>query len=81
MMSMNYEAIIIKIASDVLGMEPEKINIDGSKENMETWDSFAHLALISSIEEELGINIPFEKISEINSIRDILAIAKNQNGE
>jgi len=78
---MNYKNKIAEIASDILNLKKEEIDFNKNKEHIDSWDSFAHLALISSLEEEISITIPFEKIEEINKLQDILEIIESENGE
>ena len=56
------------------------IDFQTSPKNLEKWDSINNLNLISSIEEDLGIEFSVEEIFQINNIADIcdciLAIQK-----
>ena len=63
---------LAEIASDVLNMKKEQVDFNALKEDIESWDSFAHLALLSTVEEEMGVSIPFEEVSEINTLEDLL---------
>lgn len=63
---------LIELVKEILDVE--YIDRDTNKGQISEWDSFAHLQIISEVEEKFGKEIPFEKISEIESIRDILDI-------
>ncbi|HOO32410.1 MAG TPA: acyl carrier protein [Thermotogota bacterium] len=63
---------LTEIASTILNMEIEQIDFNERKENIDSWDSFAHLALLSTVEEEMGICIPFEEVAEINTLEELL---------
>lgn len=63
-----------ELVKRILGIE--YIDIDTNKDQISEWDSLANLQIISEVEEEFNVKIPFEKISEIKNIRDILNIIK-----
>lgn len=63
---------LIEIASSVLNIEKDEIDLKESKKSIESWDSFAHLALLSTVEEEMGLSIPFEEVADIDTLEDLL---------
>lgn len=65
-----------ELVKRILGIEYIDIDIDTNKDQISEWDSLANLQIISEVEEEFNVKIPFEKISEIKNIRDILNIIK-----
>ena len=46
----------------------EKINLEGSIEDISEWDSFAHIQLINAIEDEFEIEIKFNDSIVMTSI-------------
>ena len=46
----------------------EKINLEGSIEDISEWDSFTHLQLISTIEKEFKIKVEFNDAMVMTSI-------------
>ena len=46
----------------------EKINLEGSIEDISEWDSFTHIQLINAIEEEFEIEIKFNDAIIMTSI-------------
>jgi acyl carrier protein len=50
--------------------------IGTSMENTPSWDSLKTLQIVMALDEE-GIAIPFERIAEIRSVSDILAMAES----
>ena len=46
----------------------EKINLEGSIENISEWDSFTHIRLISTIEKEFKIKVEFNDAMVMTSI-------------
>jgi acyl carrier protein len=61
---------IIEIMRTIL---PET-TIGTSMDNTPSWDSLKTLQIVMALDEE-GIAIPFERIAEIRSVADILAMA------
>ena len=66
------EEKIIQIAARVFRVAPSALNLESSKDNTPNWDSFAHIALISMLEEELKIIIPIEDVPNIVKLKDFL---------
>ena len=62
---------ILEIASNVLKLPKEKIDFNAEMKTIETWDSFAHLTLLSTIEEATGVIIPLEEYSKINTLQKL----------
>ena len=46
----------------------EKINLEGSIEDISEWDSFTHIQLISAIEKEFKIKVEFNDAMVMTSI-------------
>ena len=46
----------------------EKINLEGSIEDISQWDSFTHIQLLNSIEKEFKIKIKFDDAIVMTSI-------------
>ena len=49
-----------------------------SPENIEEWDSLAHISLLSAIEQELGIQFTAEDMSNIQDVAGMLAIIQKR---
>jgi len=67
---MNFEEEILEIAKRVL--ETDKVDLFANRENIDEWDSLAHLQIISEVEDKFDISIPFEEVSDIKSLSDFL---------
>lgn len=63
---------LIQVAANVLGIKKENISLNSSREDIDEWDSLAHLNLIAEIEEQFGVQIPFEETHEIRKLSDFL---------
>jgi len=62
------------ILSKVLNISIDKINDFSSSDNIETWDSFNNLMLISELEKEFNIKFTIEEVTNIKSVKDIKKI-------
>lgn len=67
-----------QILSKVLEIDEDQITEETSPDNVETWDSFNHLLLISEIENVLGINFKMEEIQKMKSYRDLREFLENE---
>lgn len=53
-------AVTFKIPADSVGP-------DSSPENVDAWDSFGHMRLVTAIEADLGVRLTMEQILAIDS--------------
>ncbi len=60
-----------QILSSTLNVPEEQIREESSVENMEAWDSLAHLNIILSLEQSFGISITPEEAIEMTSLRSM----------
>lgn len=63
---------IIALMEEVLQVPEGMVTEDTKMEDLEEWDSLAHVMLIGELEEKLGIEIPLDEAVEITSVREIL---------
>lgn len=63
---------IIALVEEVLNVAPGTVTEETRMEDLEEWDSLAHVMLIGELEERLGISIPLDEAVEITSVREIL---------
>lgn len=69
---MDYKERIKEIIADTLGIDLERITDDLAAGDIEEWDSVGNLTIISTIEEELEVDIPIEDLYELNNIKAIV---------
>lgn len=69
---MDYKERIKEIIADTLGIDIERITDDLTAGDIEEWDSVGNLTIISTIEEELEVDIPIEDLYELNNIKAIV---------
>jgi acyl carrier protein len=63
---------LIAIVATALEIPASKITLDTGPDDLKKWDSIAHINIVSEVEAEFGVNIPIEKIPEIQTVRDFL---------
>ena len=69
---MDYKERIKEIIADTLGIDIERITDDLAAGDIEEWDSVGNLTIISTIEEELEVDIPIAALYELNNIKAIV---------
>ena len=63
---------IIKLIEEVLKVPAGTITEDTMIEDVEQWDSLAHVMIIGQLEEELGVSIPLDEAIELKGMRELL---------
>ena len=66
---------IIAVIEDVLALPAGSIHENTMIADVEEWDSLAHVMIIGTLEERLGISIPLDQAIEIKGVQDLLAKA------
>ena len=61
------------IVADVLGIESSQLGQDAGPDGVETWDSLAHLSIVTVVEEKFGVKFDMD---EIQRIRGLSALAE-----
>ena len=71
---------IIKIISKILKMTPASVEKIDNYTKMKSWDSLAHLDILSALDSRLNNKISkIKNISEVMSIRKIIIILKKKS--
>ena len=68
------ETIIRRIMADILGLEPSVIYEGTSMDNTMSWDSLAHINLMTALEQELGIVFDIDEMEQMRSFGEIVAV-------
>ena len=63
---------IIALMEEVLNVPAGTVTEETTMNDLEQWDSLAHVMLIGELETRLGISIPLDEAVEIVSVREIL---------
>ena len=73
------ESILKQIFIDVFpDVDESSFNWDKKQNDYENWDSFAHLRIISEIEEKFSIQLDVEDVIYITNAFGFLKIIKNK---
>lgn len=67
---------LLDIIAEALEIDKKRLNLNTAKSDIEEWDSLGHLIILSMVESEFKIKIPFEKANEINKVSDFLVYIK-----
>lgn len=66
------EKKILEIIEEILMVPTGTITIDSVIEEVEGWDSLAHVLIIGAIEEKLGVSIPLDEAIEITKVKELV---------
>ena len=69
---------ILEIARRVFDIEIAEELLDKDRDEIEEWDSLAHLQLLTEIEEKFGIEVPFEEVQKIRKLSDFIKYLKKE---
>lgn len=62
---------LTKILAKVLGVSEKSINDASSPDNVESWDSFNGLMLVSELENEFKISFTIDEVVSIKNVGEI----------
>lgn len=65
-----------QIVSKILLLDETEINDQTSRKDVKTWDSMAHLLLVTEVESAFGIMMSDDDISGIMTVGDIRTILR-----
>ena len=66
------ETQVKQIIAQVLNVELDIITDDLSAGDIPEWDSVGNLAIISTIEQELELELPLEDLFDLTSVKSII---------
>lgn len=66
---------IIALVEELLKVPAGTITEDTMMDEVEEWDSLAHVMIIGELEERLGIEIPLDEAVEITGMKELLELA------
>ena len=71
---MNSNEKLQQILTTVLQIEPAGIHDGLSSEDVDTWDSLNHIALMGALEQEFDVRIDVERVEDSRSVAALKAI-------
>ncbi len=72
------ESKIRQIMADILDLAPGSITDETGMDNTGSWDSLAHINLMTALEHEFGITLDIEEIEAMRSFSDIRGILRHK---
>lgn len=63
---------IIALITEVLMVPEGTVTENTMMEDLEEWDSLAHVMIIGELEEKLGVSIPLDEAIELTGVAQIL---------
>ena len=63
---------LTSVLSKVLEVDTDSINLNSSPENIESWDSYNGLAIVSALEQEFQVEFTIEEILAVKNVKDIV---------
>ena len=66
------ESQVKEIIARVLNVDLDCITDDLSSGDIPEWDSVGNLAIISTLEQDLGVEFPLEDLFDLTSVRSIV---------
>ena len=68
---------VVQILAEQLSVDPDKITMDSMLEEDLDADSLDAIDIVMSIEDEFGIEVPYEAITDMKSVGDIVNFIEN----
>lgn len=65
---------VIRLIEDILKVPAGTIQPDTRIEDVEEWDSLAHVMILGAMEEQLGIVVPLEEAIEMTKVSELLEL-------
>ena len=65
---------VYKIISETLGISAGSIDDEISPEDIESWDSFNALMLVSELEEKFSLSFTIEEVTGVRKVGDIIRV-------
>lgn len=67
-----------ELLMDVLLLTDQEFSFDLRREQVETWDSLAIVAIAAGIDETFGYHLPSDQAVSLTSVRDIVNILERE---
>ncbi len=66
------------LLTDVLLLTDEEFSYDLKREDVETWDSLAVVAIVAGVEETFGYHLTPEEALAMTGVRDLIATLERE---
>ncbi len=71
---------IREIAAEVFELDAREIAHDLRREDVDLWDSLAQLRLVSTLEQEFGIQLSMQEIESLDGIARVIEVVRGHLG-
>jgi len=82
---MNHDDLLDKIAiiiADVLDTDKPQLDMQTTANNIEGWDSLAHISIVTQIESDFQVKFTLVELAEFSTVGSIVqAIERKRNGD
>ncbi len=65
---------LTQVLSKILDLDESRITDKTSPDNVETWDSFTGLMLVTALEEEFKVEFTMTEVRQIKNVGDIKSL-------
>ncbi|WP_273161303.1 acyl carrier protein [Bacteroides fluxus] len=63
---------VISIIAETLNVDESVITPEMAAGDIEQWDSMGNVAILTTVESELGVDFPMEELFELNTVESIV---------
>ena len=74
---MSTDRVIALVASE-LGVPAERVRAESTSQDLDEWDSLAHLRICMALEDEFGVAVDLDDIGELDSVPAIVALVEGR---
>ncbi len=71
------EEKLFQVFQRVFDLPSQRLTVEMTKDDIDSWDSIGHLQLVMNIEADFGIKFKTEEISGIKSFEDCVRLIEN----
>lgn len=65
-----------EVFRDVFDEDDIEVNADTTADDIEDWDSLAHINLIAAVEDEFGVRFKMGEVSSMKNVGEMVEIIK-----
>ena len=73
-MTADQETQLQTVTADALGVDPDEITDAASPQTLAAWTSFAHLTLLSAVEEAFGLTFSMDEMTGVHDYGELRAL-------
>ena len=77
-MSHSLEARAYSVVAEVLGVSPETVTKESSRDSLPGWDSVATINLMMAIEAEFDVELTVDEGADLVSVKFMLALLREK---